>query len=87
MKKPNKIVKMVFEECETDDKDVVALKVYIEAPDRDLDEEWSQCEDPSLSEIWATESMSFIEQYMHRQMMEQDVNGFVMTTPKKGDMN
>lgn len=85
--KPNKIVKMVFEECTTDQPDVVALKVFIEAPDRELDEKWATCEDPTLAEIWATETMAFIESYMHRQMMEQDVNGYVMATPKKGDMN
>lgn len=87
MKQPNKIVKMVFEECTTDDKEIVALKVFIEAPNRDLDEEWAQCDDPTLSEVWATEVMGFVESYMHRQMMENDVNGFVMATPKKGDMN
>ncbi len=85
--KPNKIVKIVFEEVPTDDKEVVALKVFIEAPDRPLDEQWAQCDDPSLSEIYGTETMAFLESYMHRQMMEQDVNGYVMTTPKKGEMN
>ncbi len=87
MRTPNKVVKMVFEECHTDDKDIVALKVFIEAPNRDLDEEWAQCDDPTLSEVWATEVMGFVESYMHRQMMESDVNGFVMATPKKGEMN
>ena len=87
MNKPNKIVKVVFEEVATQDKDVVALKVFIEAPDRDLDDKWAQCEDPTLAEIYATETMAFMESYMHRQMMEQDVNGYVMTTPKKEGMN
>lgn len=88
-KKANKIVKMVFEECTTDQPDIVALKVFIQTEDggRELNEEWAQCENPTLSEIWATETMAFIESYMHRQMMEQDVNGYVMATPKKGDMN
>lgn len=84
---PNKRVTMVFEECSMEQPDMVALKVFIETPGRDLDEEWAQCEDPTLAEIWATEVMSFVESYMHRQMMETDVNGYVMTTPKKKEMN
>lgn len=84
---PNKTVKLVFEECAMEQPDMVALKVYIETPGRELNEEWSVCDDPTLAEIWATEVMGFVESYMHRQMMETDVNGYVMTVPKKKEMN
>lgn len=84
---PNKKVTMVFEEIPTDEADILALKVFLDTPNRPLDEAWCVCDNPSLAEVWAVEVMSFVEDYMKRQMMNQDVNGFVMTVPKKGDMN
>lgn len=87
MSKPNRVVRMVFEECDTDQDDIKALKVFLDTPERPLDEAWADGDDQTLAEVWATDVMSFVESYMHRQMMENDVNGFVMTTPKKGDMN
>lgn len=85
---PSKRVCVVFEEVpHPQSPELLFLKVFIEPENRPLDEKWAVCDDPTLAEIWAGETMELITNYLQREMLLDGHNEFSVVTPSKKDMN
>ncbi len=79
---------MIFEEIpHPDHSDMLFLKVYLEPSERPLDENWAVCDDPTLAELWAGETMELITNYLQKEMLLDNHGEFSIATPPKKDMN
>ncbi len=84
MDQPNHIVKIVFKEVESKDQELTFLNIYLEADGREIT---SKIDEPTLAEVWATETLAFLESYLRESISQNQINAAVMTAPKKKDMN
>lgn len=84
MDQPNNTVKIVFKEVESKEQELTFLNIYLEADGREIT---SKVEEPTLSEVWATETLAFLESYLRESISQNGINAAVMTAPKKKDMN
>lgn len=85
---PSKRVCVVFEEVpHPENAELLFLKVFVEPENRPLDEKWAVCDDPTLAEIWAGETMELITNYLQREMLMDGHQEFSITAPHKKDMN
>lgn len=85
---PSKRVCVVFEEVpHPHAKDMLFLKVFLEPDNRPLDEKWAVCDDPTLAEIWAGETMELITNYLQKEMLLDEHGEYAITVPKKDQMN
>lgn len=83
--KPNKIVKIVFEEIDTDEPDIKGCKVYPEYEGRQLNLGVLIKEDRTIAECWAIEILEFIRAQLLAKAGE--MGGVAMEAPKKEEMN
>ena len=84
MDQPNRTVKIVFKEVESKEQDLTFLNIYVEAEGREIT---SKVENPTLAEIWASETLAFLESYLRESIEQNQINAAVMAAPKKRDMN
>jgi hypothetical protein len=82
---PNRVVKIVFELVDVEDEDVTGCKVYLEMPDRPIDEKVLIGDDCTVPEKWAANVFDAIRADLSR--MQQENQGYVLQTPKLEDMN
>lgn len=80
----NHTVKLVFREVESKDEELTFLNIFVECDGREIT---SKLDDPTLSEVWATETLAFLESYLRETIAQGQINAAVMTAPKKKDMN
>lgn len=83
--RPNPVVKLVFEQVDTDDPEVKGCKVYLEMPDRDITDDVLMGEDRTVAECWAAEVFDSIRQQLQLKMLAQ--GGYFGDQPKKEEMN
>lgn len=82
---PNTIVKLVFEEIETEEPDIKGCRVYLEYKHRMITEKVLLGEDKTIAEAWAAEVFDFVRDQLAARMRAQA--GVFFTAPKKEDMN
>lgn len=82
---PNKIVKIVFEQVDTDEPDIKGCRVYPEYDGRQLNLGIFTKDDRTIAECWAIEMLEFIRAQLLAKA--HDVGGVAMEAPKKEDMN
>lgn len=92
--RPNNTVRLVFKESTNDKEGVTFLQMFLEGEEggRDITNSLlarreEPPEGPTLAECWGVETLQFIEAYMREQVAQNQLNGFVLQTPKKRDMN
>lgn len=83
--RPNKIVKIVFEEVDLDEPGIKGCKVYPEYEGRNLNLGILLKEDATIAEHWSIEMLEFIRAQLLAKASEQ--GGIAMESPKKEDMN
>lgn len=82
---PNTIVKLVFEQVDTEIDDIKGCRVFLEAPNRQITERVLLGEDRTVAECWAVEVFEFVrDQLMAKMRADQ---AMVVNSPKKEDMN
>lgn len=88
MEKPNKTVKLVFEQIgDIEDADsVIGLKIYLEMPDRKITQEILSGSDKTAAEVWATEIFDLTSNLLHEKA--DHTEGIeVYDTARKGDLS
>lgn len=83
--RPNKIVKIVFEEVDTDEPGIKGCKVYPEYENRTLNLGTLLKEDRTIAECWSIEMLEFIRAQLLAKANE--LGGIAMEAPKPEDMN
>lgn len=82
---PNKIVKLVFEEVDTDEPDIKGCRVFLEYQNRMITEKVLLGDDRTVAEAWAAEVFDFVRDQLAARMRAQ--SGVFFAAPKKEDMN
>lgn len=82
---PNFIVKIVFEQVDTDEEDIKGCKVYLEMPNRPITDKVLISEDRTVPECWAAEVFDFIRAQLRAKM--EAMHGTFVQAPKKDEMN
>ncbi len=82
---PSLLVKICFEEVDTEEEGVKGCRVYLETSGRPITEKVLIGADRTIAEAWAAEIFDFVH-YQLTQKMEANM-GDLYTQPKREDMN
>lgn len=86
-KQPNTTVKLVFQETLNEEEGLTFLNIYLEKDGREINQELIIKGEPTIAEQWGHEMLGFVEDYLRRQLTNNELKGYLLTMPKKKDMN
>ena len=87
--KPNTTIKLVFKETWSEEDQITFLNIFLEKEEggREVNVELISGNEATIAETWGHEMLGFVEDFLRRQLNGGEMQGFMLSMPKKKDMN